>query len=124
MSHFPCQPQGSCTLEEKTTRKGVPEGLGNDILALHSCNTSMTCALEIHSESFYLFNKIFIILLFTTSDHSEKSKCLTLLLKLHSGVGASSVELSRVWVSNHTTQHEISTYLYFPANAIPLPVFR
>ena len=55
------------------------EGLGNDILALHSCNTSMTCALEIHSESFYLFNKISIILLFTTSNDSEKSKCLTLL---------------------------------------------
>ena len=25
MSHFPCQSQGSCTLEEKTTCKGVPE---------------------------------------------------------------------------------------------------
>ena len=51
-----------------------------------------------------------------------------------SEVEASSVELSQVRVSNHTSQaieyfwyehatlHEISTYL--PANAIPLPVFR
>ena len=77
MSHFPCQPQDSCTFKEKKNLQGFARvGLGNDILTLHSCNTSMTCALEIHSESFYLF----IILLFTTSNDSEKSKCLTLVL--------------------------------------------
>ena len=65
-------------LKKKQLARVCQRGLGNDILTLHSCNTSMTimtCALEIiHSESFYLFNKIFIILLLTTSNHSEKSK--------------------------------------------------
>ena len=64
----------------------------------------MTCALEIHSESFYLFNKIFIIFLFTTSNDSEKSKCLTLLLKQYKVHGQELLLLNCLESGSQTTQ--------------------
>ena len=64
----------------------------------------MTCALEIHSESFYLFNKIFIILLFTASNYSEKSKCLTLLLTQYKVHGSRTTQLKLLNICGMNTQ--------------------
>ena len=46
---------------------------------------------------FLLLNKVFIVLLFTTSNQSEKSKCFNSLLDKISSVIGAYVELSRAW---------------------------
>ena len=46
---------------------------------------------------FLLLNKVFIVLLFTTSNQSEKSKCFNSPLDTISSVIGAYVELSRAW---------------------------
>ena len=49
---------------------------------------------------FLLLNKVFIVLLFTTSNQSEKSKCFNSPLDTISSVIGAYVELSRAWYNS------------------------